>query len=156
MPGVGKTTIGKLLAEKLNYAFCDLDALIEKNIGQTIPDIFKAKGEAYFRKLESNALMDLKEANNLVVSTGGGIVENINNKSLMSGIIIYLSAPLATLEKRASATNRPLLRTNSLEDLYRRRENKYYYFAKHIINNENVSSTVTKIIRRLKNENFNN
>ncbi len=156
MPGVGKSTIAKKLALKIKYALVDLDLEVEGLAGMSIKEIFSKKGEAYFRSLETKALEGLKDKDNLVIATGGGIVENLKNKSLMDGIIIYLSLPLEELEKRIDYSSRPLFKSNSLIELYQRRENKYYYFAKHIVSNYVIEDTVLEIVRRLNYENFNN
>ena len=72
MMGVGKTTIGKRLAKKLNYDFIDVDKIIEKTEGQSISSIFKNKGENYFRKIEKElTIIELKK-NKSVISLGGG------------------------------------------------------------------------------------
>lgn len=156
MPGVGKSTIAKKLALKIKYALVDLDLEVERLAGMSIREIFSKNGETYFRSLETKALEGVKDKDNLVIATGGGIVENLKNKSLMEGIIIYLSLPLKELEKRIDYSSRPLFKSNSLLELYQRRENKYYYFAKHIVSNYVIEDTVLEIIRRLNYENFNN
>ena len=69
--GTGKTTIGRLVAEKLNYEFIDTDQLIEEQIGCTIAEFFRVKGEAAFRKLEAELAQELSHREGLVISTGG-------------------------------------------------------------------------------------
>ncbi|MBQ3420901.1 MAG: AAA family ATPase, partial [Romboutsia sp.] len=77
--GVGKTTIGKIIAKKLKLNFVDMDNYIEKREGKSISKIFEAYGEQHFRKLESESLKDLIKSDNIVISTGGGIVTTKEN-----------------------------------------------------------------------------
>ena len=72
MMGVGKSTIGKILAKKLEYKFVDVDRLIEKKEGLSINSIFKSKGESYFRKIEKEITMTELNRSNAVISLGGG------------------------------------------------------------------------------------
>lgn len=131
MPGSGKTTIGKSLAEAINYQYIDLDEYIEKRACLFISEIFQMYGEKYFRDLESNMLKELGELDNIVVSCGGGIVINKRNKDLMKGLVLYLTAPLVELERRTKGTEdvRPLLNEKTIYDLYDERKDKYAYFS---------------------------
>jgi shikimate kinase len=70
--GCGKSTIGKKLAKTLSCKFIDLDKYIERKTGESIQQIFKEKGEKYFRVLETESLMEICESDNLVIATGGG------------------------------------------------------------------------------------
>jgi shikimate kinase len=116
MPGSGKTTLGKQLAEKLALKFIDLDSEIEKEAGKQITDIFRDAGELYFRKLESEQLERWAESSDhFVMATGGGApcfhdgIKIIN----ASGVGIFLDVDVAELVKRLSAfTDRPLLQSS--------------------------------------------
>jgi shikimate kinase len=110
MMGVGKTTVGKLLAQKLNYRFFDTDVLIERVAGKTIPDIFASQGEESFRELESKILEQLSAYTCSAIATGGGIVQRHRNWSyLHHGLIIWLDADLELIEQRLAGDNsRPL------------------------------------------------
>ena len=77
--GAGKSSVGKLLAQKLNLSFVDTDEFIEKQENIKISDIFSKYGEQYFRDLENKVISDLATKTSLVISTGGGSVQNINN-----------------------------------------------------------------------------
>ena len=84
--GTGKSTTGRNLSEKLDFDFYDIDKLIEKVEGRKIKDIFEQDGEDYFRQKESEALSETKILRNVVIATGGGIVEkespiNLSNLS---------------------------------------------------------------------------
>ncbi len=110
--GTGKSTIGKLLADILNYRFFDSDALIEEKTGLSIPDIFKQFDEPYFRNLEKSVLNELARLDRCVISTGGGIVLDPENMQLMhtSGVVVCLKArPEEILKRVLKADNRPLL-----------------------------------------------
>ena len=83
--GVGKTSVGKRLAKKLNFDFIDTDYEIELVEKKSISKIFEQDGEKYFRKLENNLLKDLVKNDNIVISTGGGIITTKENFDILSG-----------------------------------------------------------------------
>jgi shikimate kinase len=112
MMGSGKSTIGKLLSDKLNVAFSDLDKLIEQKVQLSISQIFQTKGEKYFRELEKNVLRENFSANNQVISLGGGTFENSETQKflLTNSIIIYLKTlPQTIFERIKNDKSRPLL-----------------------------------------------
>ena len=78
--GTGKSTTGRNLSERVDYDFYDTDKLIEKAEGRKIKDIFEQDGEDYFRQKESEALSETKTLRNVVIATGGGIVEKKENR----------------------------------------------------------------------------
>ncbi len=111
MMGSGKSTIGALLAEQLGYHFIDTDALIEKQEGQSVAEIFRDKGEAHFRKLEKALVADLP-SENAVIACGGGLpcYNNLLENIKQNGVVVYLKGNPDQLHKRISThTNRPLL-----------------------------------------------
>ncbi len=111
--GSGKSTIGPLLANSLGYEFVDLDQFIEKGAGKTITRIFAEEGEAYFRNLELQSLAGLVEQNNVVISLGGGVLENDRSYDLIrkAGTLIYLKSTTKTLARRlCNKSDRPLLK----------------------------------------------
>lgn len=118
MMGSGKSTIAKALRVKLAYDVFDTDDAIEKKTGNTISEIFKAKGEVYFRQLENTMCKGLGLHNN-IISTGGGIILNSENVKLLKekGPIIYLSGTIDTLLNRLinETENRPLISKNELQ-----------------------------------------
>ena len=151
MMGSGKTTLGKELANKLNYTFIDMDIYIENEVGMTINQIFATKGESWFREYEKKVLNDFIQMDNLVIATGGGVIKNKDNKKLMDGKCIYLNVPLAELEKRLQNDDtRPLLRTRSVKDILLERIPLYEYFADITVLNVNINQALNQILEELK------
>ncbi|GIV06606.1 MAG: hypothetical protein KatS3mg016_2181 [Fimbriimonadales bacterium] len=114
--GSGKTTVGRLLAERWNLPLYDIDHLVEQEAKRSISEIFHNYGEARFRELESAVLHEVARQSCGVVATGGGIVLSEANRALMrqSGWMVYLKASIETLWKRLhQSQNRPLLQTDS-------------------------------------------
>lgn len=113
--GTGKSTVGRLLARKLGFAFVDIDELIENEAGLSVSDIFSMFGEARFRQLEMEAIERLAKGglgNNLVVSTGGGAVVNEKNRSLLKGwgkLVCLTASPEEILRRVGNRADRPLL-----------------------------------------------
>ena len=103
--GSGKTTVGRLVAERLGWAFLDADAVLEERYGRTIREIFAAEGEAGFRDKESAVLADLCTRTNCVIATGGGIVLREENRRLLKqhGFVAWLTADPPTLLARIKA-----------------------------------------------------
>jgi shikimate kinase len=119
--GSGKTTIGKLLAKKMGLQFIDVDVFIENRYRKTISAIFEERGEEGFRKIERQALSEIIEFENSVISTGGGLPCFFDNMELMNkaGITIYLKTSVEELLKRLGSgkQNRPLIKGKSPEEL---------------------------------------
>ncbi|MCL1932281.1 MAG: shikimate kinase [Candidatus Azobacteroides sp.] len=119
--GTGKTSVGKLLAKKLNRSFTDIDGFIENRYRQTIAAIFEEKGESGFREIERRALLEISGFENIVVSTGGGLPCFFDNMDLMNrtGITIYLRASVNDLVYRLNFNKqkRPLIKGKSPEEL---------------------------------------
>ncbi|MEP6260818.1 MAG: shikimate kinase [Gillisia sp.] len=148
--GSGKSYIGKILARELSIPFIDLDDQIVKMQGTTIPDIFKERGEIFFRKLETEVLKDILEnKNSMVVALGGGTPCYGSNLDLIKNDIqsriIYLKASVNFLTERlyAEKDSRPVIshldQKGDLEDFIRKHlfERSYYYLqANQIINVE--------------------
>lgn len=130
MPGVGKTTVGTLVEERLKISFLDLDAYIEKMEKRKISEIFESDGELIFRKIEEESLFELNEKNISLISTGGGIILSEKNRKILSNSqTIYLRASVPKIYEHIKGDRgniRPLLRDKkSLENLYLER-NSYY------------------------------
>ena len=112
MMGSGKTVTGKTLAGFLDYVFVDLDAEIQQREGRSIPEIFEASGEAYFRDVESSVLGDVSKKKHQVIATGGGIVLREANvqRMKMTGKVVLLTASAQSLWQRVRySKDRPLL-----------------------------------------------
>ncbi|MEL6928559.1 MAG: shikimate kinase [Cyanobacteria bacterium J06600_6] len=125
MMGAGKTTVGKHLAQKLQYRFIDTDQTIEAIAKKPIPDIFEESGEASFRQLETQVLDSLSVYTRSVVATGGGIIQlPINWSYLRNGLVVWLDVDLEILKERvAQNQNRPL--AGKLESLLSARRSLY-------------------------------
>ncbi len=119
--GSGKTTVGQMLARALNWQFIDLDQYIEKQQEQSIRQIFETEGEASFRQMEHQALKDVAEISNVIVSTGGGTPCFHGNMDLMnkSGLTIYLKLEPEVLKDRLmpARKSRPLIAGKSDSEL---------------------------------------
>ncbi|UBH16829.1 shikimate kinase [Macrococcus armenti] len=149
--GVGKTSIGKALAELLDVPFIDTDIEIEKMTGSTIPDIFNEYGEAYFRALEYEVLKKYINMN-IILSTGGGIVENPNNILLLkkNKMNIWVDTNINTVYNRiVNDINRPNAKNksfDSIKNLYFERRSRYNEIAYiSVVNNNELSSCVQEI-----------
>jgi shikimate kinase len=158
--GTGKTVVGKLLAEKLGKQFIELDAIIEKKAGKSIPEIFRQDGEIGFRELEIAATRDVAGKRNAVIACGGGIVLNkINIDRLRKEcVIVRLTASPQEIIRRTSADTdeRPLLavpdRARQIEELLKFREPYYQRSADITIDTSriDVATTAGRIVARLK------
>jgi shikimate kinase len=118
--GVGKTTIGEILAKKLDYDFIDMDAEIEKREGATISEIFRIQGEQRFRKIESRLVEDLSQNDKIVIACGGGTITNLDNAETISKTsrMVYLTASIKEIIKRTNQdNNRPLLQVQNPYDI---------------------------------------
>lgn len=144
MMGAGKSTIGHLLDEKLeDFFYLDIDKEIEKLAQKHISEIFEQQGEEHFRCLEHDMIKKYSNYHNQVISTGGGVIENIENIELLkkNGVIFYLSAPAKVLYNRVKkTTHRPLLQKENpekiIEELLKKRE-PFYKMADFEIKTEN-------------------
>lgn len=110
--GAGKSTVGKIVAERLGLPFMDLDDTIEQSAGRSVREIFDSEGEATFRELESQALASLSDVEPSVVACGGGVVISPENRTMLksSGIVVYLRVSAGeTLARLGDDDTRPLL-----------------------------------------------
>lgn len=155
--GCGKSTIGELLASRLQWRFYDLDAQIEAGLGNTVREVFATSGEKAFREQEKILLREIIQKNRTVISLGGGTLLDRENIVAVkkSGILIWLNAPLAVLRKRLGNEDvRPLLDgVDSLEYLYRNRIAGYENAQLEIdASGNNPGLIVNGIINKMKYE----
>lgn len=160
MMGAGKSTVGVKLAQRIGWRFCDTDNLITEKYGE-IPSIFQRYGEAHFRRLERETVVEISAQDKLVIATGGGLVideENVKNLR-KNGQIIYLCASIDTLSKRIKADgSRPLLQSQSesvtdrLTNLIQLRAPIYEKAANYVItvDEKTVDEIVEEIVKMTK------
>ena len=131
MPGCGKTTVGRLLAEKLGRPFYDADSELERQAGCKIPEIFQNQGEVAFRALETQVLADLGKQSGVVIATGGGCVTRPENYALLhqNSRIVWIKRPLDQLP----VSGRPVSQSTPLEQLYAQRKPLYEAFADFVV-----------------------
>lgn len=167
--GAGKSTIGPILANTLGLNFYDLDKVIEEKLGKKISKIFEEYGEKFFRKEETNALIELSMTGSAIISLGGGTMASANNIKILkeTGKIIYLKASVNSIFKRLEfKTDRPNLKIEGeiekakekllkkIEELFKSRE-KFYDQSDIIVNTDNIpiGITVDEIVKILGSKN---
>lgn len=156
MMGSGKTSVGLELAKILECDFFDLDEIIEKKYGK-ITQIFKDKGENYFREIETSELKNFKNNRAFVLSTGGGAVLKEENLEILRslGEVFYLSANAQTIYNRVKEqTQRPLLNTKdpkkTIEDILSSRLEKYEKSGEKIVtDNKNIEQIARGIYEKV-------
>lgn len=143
MPGCGKSRVGKIAARLLGRDFIDLDEMVVRDAGMSIPEIFAEFGEARFRELERQAAENASARQNAVISTGGGTIVQPGAPELFreTGCICYLKRPLEELQ---TAHGRPLSRDReAVEKLYAARKEKYEASADFQVENTGASPEET-------------
>lgn len=163
MPGSGKTTIGRMLAEELNIKFIDMDEYIVKKTGKTTVQLFE-NGEEYFRDIESETCKELSEYDNILISTGGGVIKRKKNVEILNkeGLIIFLDRPVDNILGDVDVSFRPLLKDGKekLLKLYDERYELYNEYAEEIVKNDSdireVIDRIKEIIKSNKNVEINN
>ncbi len=151
MPASGKTTVGKILAQKLNMPFVDTDTEIEKQEGCTIPQIFKERGEEAFRNIESQVIKNLAAKQGFVIATGGGAILREQNVAALkqNGILYFIDRKLELL---ISTSDRPLSSTKeALTMRYNERYDKYCTCCDKKIDGNGSPQAVANEIERIQN-----
>ncbi len=159
--GCGKSTVGTLLAQKLNYTFLDSDKVIEQREKMTVSEIFAVQGEEYFRTVETAVIKELCKQNSQVIATGGGAVLNPQNADVLrdNGTVFFLDVtPKTVLERLKDDTSRPLLQKKDKESAVRElmniRRPIYIKNSHYTINgNQAPEAVLQEIIEILKSKN---
>ncbi len=157
MPGCGKSTIGKKLAEALGKEFIDSDEEIVNKTGMSIPEIFATRGEEYFRDVESQVISELSAKQGLIIATGGGAVVRSENVDLLKGnsVLCFLDRNIKDI---VATADRPL--SSNKEDLQKRYDERYDIYCSSadikIECSNDVAANVTAIKEVFLSENFSN
>lgn len=149
MPGSGKSTIGKMVADMLSREFCDLDDEIVKYAGCSIPEIFENSGEEEFRNIETQVIYDICKKSGLVIATGGGCVTKERNYPLLhqNSTIVWLKRDIDTLPTEG----RPLSQQTKLTQMYSVRKPLYDAFADITIENDGeATDAANRVIAAIK------
>ena len=145
MPGCGKSTIGRLLAEETGKRFVDADEALEARVNRKITDIIPKDGESAFRQMETDTLAELSKQSGLVIATGGGCVTQERNYPLLhqNGTILWLTREIEKLP----TDGRPLSQAGKLQQMYEKRQPLYQRFADFVISNDDPVEKTLKQIR---------
>ncbi len=153
--GSGKSLIGKLIAKELKYRFVDSDKLIEKNTQKSIKYIFQQNGEAEFRKIEEETIINFQNETKIVLSLGGGAILSSQTRKLLKThfITVFLDTDLKILQQRLEKSyKRPLLINENILQKLKKLDNirrKYYLLADIKINNyESPVNTVSIFLKK--------
>jgi len=153
--GCGKSTIGKFASALLDKKFIDLDDYIEKKLNMKIPDIFKEKGEPFFREEETKAISELATSENIIACGGGAMINPKNSQiAQQDGVVVFLDVPFQVCYKRIEGdTNRPLIVANTkqqVEELYKKRYPVYKLHSTVVIDANKTPEEVANDIATLK------
>ncbi len=145
MPGSGKSTIGKLLAEKTGRKFVDTDEMIAEKEGRSIPEIFAEDGEEYFRNVEEECVSEACKKMGLVIATGGGAVKRESNRNAMkeNSVVVFLDRDISSL----ATDSRPLSSSiDKLKIMYKERLPLYKSLADYTVKtNDDVVITLSEV-----------
>jgi len=157
MPGSGKTTYGKLLAEKLGFKFIDCDEYVEQKEKMSLQEIIDIKGDEEFLKIEEKRNLELLSLKNYILASGGSVVyiEKLMKAFKKSSFIIFLDTPLEIIEKRlVNKATRGIVRLKSkpIKELYRERVPLYKKYADIIVNcsKKSDSEIIEEIVKKEK------
>ena len=153
MPGCGKTTVGKVLAKRLGYKFCDMDSYIQEISKKTIKELFEP-GEENFRDWETKACEELSRCNKTIIASGGGVVKREKNIEILkkSCTILFIDRPVERIINDVDINSRPLLKDGK-ERLYNLYDERYELYKKaadiQILNKGYLRDTIDIIINIL-------
>jgi shikimate kinase len=157
--GSGKTSTGKILAERLNFLFIDLDNIIELSMNMPISEIFEKHGEEYFRNTETNSIKKIYFNKNCVFACGGGVIVRHENTEIIkknSTVIFLHVSPAIAFERLKNSDNRPLLKAPNrfevINELIKKRDFLYRSIADFTVDTDikNPKETAEEILKRLK------
>ena len=145
--GTGKSVVAKILAEKLNMAVVGMDDEIVRHAGMSIPEVVEKFGWDHFRDIETRIALALAEKDNLIIDTGGGVIERPENMRALekTGPVFWLTASVDTIVDRIKDdTNRPALVdgktfTEEIAEVLEKRESRYRGAAQHEIDTDSYS-----------------
>jgi len=151
MPGSGKTTIGLLLSQHLNLSYIDIDAAVEEKSKKKISQLFEVS-EEHFRNVETAVTKEIAQKENVLISTGGGVILREENMKALreTGLVLFIDRPVEKIAEDVVTETRPLLREeglNSLKRLYTERVDLYHKYADIIVENQ---STPEEVIEKIK------
>lgn len=149
MPGAGKSTVGKKTAAALGKDFIDTDEEIVKREGMSVSEIFKEKGEEYFRKVESEVLKSVCKLTGKVIATGGGVVKNPQNRFPLksNGKVFWIKRNIESLPTEGRPLSKDI---EAVRKLYEERKDMYAAFADCVvINDSGVDDAVKGVIEKL-------
>ena len=151
--GCGKTTAGRLLAEKLGLEYTDMDSYIEEKTGMTIPRIFEEKGEEFFRNTETEAVAELGKKGGVIACGGGAMLKEINAETAAGyGTVVYIDVPYDVCYDRISGDeNRPIVMANtkeSLGEIYNKRVPLYTAHSQLRVDGNRTPQEIAEDIRR--------
>ena len=158
---VGKSTVGRQLAEALDMPFYDSDAEVEARSGAEVSWIFDVEGESGFRDREEQVIDELSRCNGIVLATGGGAVQRLSNRKMLGsrGVVVHLDCPLHRLLSRTrNDKKRPLLQGDDAEEVLRRlmRERSPLYAEiadyRFVTDKQSAKVLVQKIIEQLRSD----
>lgn len=153
MSGSGKTTIGSKAAKDTDLKFIDIDDAIETKYG-SISSIFKKFGEDKFRELESLELIEALREDNVLISTGGGVLgKTENRKYVKRGIVIFIDRSLDDIKKTMDDSNRPMVKNDPgmIDTLFDKRYNIYKEIMDFtIVNDKTTDDCINKLIKIIK------
>lgn len=153
MPGCGKTTLGQDVASRLNLKFVDMDDFIERSSKKTVSQIFE-RGEDVFRAYETKTCEVLSRLDNVVISTGGGVIKKSENMDFYKDfLVVFINRPLELILEDVDTSTRPLLKDGKakLINLYRERIDLYNQYAEvTVINDGDIDDIVSEIVDRSK------
>lgn len=156
LPGCGKTTVGQLLAAWTGRVFVDTDEMIAAREGRSIPEIFAAEGEDYFRDVETACAKEAARLEDAVIATGGGMVLRAENMAALAetGVVCFLDRGVDELAGSVDISGRPLLQEGreKIYRLHRERDALYRKYAAAVCMGVSPEETAEAVLRAVARE----